>query len=153
MNESTLVILLVAIGMLLLAWVLWPRRVHKITGNPSELEPRIARLMQSHSQTFLIVRIAGTDDFLQLTAARNGAQIDFPMITDRQRALESKVREAAAELQLSFRETKGTDGSRFLDCDFQGTSHDVTLTCRRLLTRVFGATDDAGLVFESDANI
>lgn len=63
--------------------------------------------MGSASQTFLIVHAAETKDFLQLTASPDGAQIDFPLITDRQRALEPRIREAARELRLDFRETQG----------------------------------------------
>ena len=153
MNQSTLTILLIALGVLLLAWVIWPRRTHRIRGTTAELEPRIARLMQSATQTFLIVQVARTKDFLQLTATSDSAQIDFPLITERQRALEPRIREAAAELRLDFHETQGSDGSCFLDCDFRGTPSDIAQACRQLLTRVFGISENAKLVFESDATI
>jgi hypothetical protein len=109
--------------------------------------------MHSGRQTFLIVRIAGTKDFLQLTATPDSAQIDFPLITDRQRELESRIREAAAELRLDFRETLGSDGSHFLDCDLTATPAEIAHACRQLLTRVFGVSEDARLAFESDAVI
>jgi hypothetical protein len=152
-SNSILIFLLILIGVLLLAWVLWPRHVHRITGKASELEPRIAQLMQSERQTFLIVRVAGTRDFLQLTAAPDSAQIDFPLVTDRQRELEPKIREAAAELQLDFRETCGSDGTRFLDCDLTATPAEIARACRQLLQRVFGITEDATLAYETNANI
>jgi hypothetical protein len=152
-NHSTVTIVLVALGVLLLAWVVWPRRTHSIRGTAAELEARIVRLMQSGDQTLLIVQVPGTKDFLQLTATSDSAQIDFPLITERQRALEPKIREAARELRLDFRETLGSEGSRFLDCDFAGTSQQIAGACRILLTRVFGISEDAPLVFESDGNI
>jgi hypothetical protein len=119
----------------------------------AELEPRISHLMRSGRQTFLIVGIAGTKDFLQLTATPESAQIDFPLITDRQRELESMIRETAAELRLDFRETRGSDGSRFLDCNLRGTPAEIARSCRQLLTRVFGMSEDARLAFTSDAVI
>ena len=139
--------------LVLLVWLIWPRRVHRIRSTAALLEPHISRLMGSTSQTFLIVHVADTKDFLQLTASPDGAQIDFPLITERQRALEPKIREAARELRLDFRETLGSEGSRFLDCDFAGTSQQIANACRTLLTRVFGISEDAPLVFESDGNI
>lgn len=145
--------MLVAVGVLLLAWVLWPRRTHRITGSAAELELRISHLMHSGRQTFLIVRIAGTKDFLQLTATKDSAQIDFPLITDRQRELEPKIRQAAADLGLDFGETRGSDGGRFLDCDLRGTSLEVAEVCRQLLTRVFGMPTDGPVAYESDAAI
>ena len=146
-------ILLLTLGVLLLAWLFWPRRTHRIRGTVAELEPRISHLMHSGRQTFLIVRIAGTKDFLQLTATPDSAQIDFPLVTDRQRELEPRIREAAAALGLDFRETRGSDGSRFLDCDLTRTPTEIARACRQLLMRVFGVSGDARLAYESDAVI
>jgi hypothetical protein len=152
-NPTTLTVLLVTLGVLLLAWVIWPRRTQRIRGTAAELEPRISRLMQSSSQTFLVVQVTGSKDFLQLTAAPNGAQIDFPLITDRQRALEPKIREAAEELRLDLHETRGSNGGRLLDCDFRGSPREIADACHQLLTRVFGISEDASLTFECDGTI
>jgi len=146
-------ILLLTLGLLLLAWLFWPRRTHRIRGTVAELEPRISHLMHSGRQTFLIVRIAGTKDFLQLTATLDSAQIDFPLVTDRQRELEPRIHQAAAELGLDLRETRGSDGSRLLDCDVTRTPAEIARACRELLTRVFGLSADAHLAYESDAVI
>jgi hypothetical protein len=109
--------------------------------------------MQSTSQTFLIVGVSGTEDFLQLTATPQSAQIDFPLITARQRTLEPKILQVAAELQLDFHETRGRNGGRFLDCDLRGTAREIADTCRELLTRVFGISEDGRLTFKSDGAI
>jgi hypothetical protein len=146
-SQPILTILLVTLGLLLLAWLVWPRRTHRIRGTVAELEPRISHLMRSGRQTFLIVRIAGTKDFLQLTATPESAQIDFPLVTQRQRELEPRIREAASELRLDFRETRGSDGSRFLDCDLRATPAEIARVSRQLLFRVFGMSEDARLAF------
>jgi hypothetical protein len=152
-NQPVFTILLAALGVLLLAWLFWPRKMHRIRGPAAELESRISHLMRSGPQTFLIVKIASTKDFLQLSATPESAEIDFPLITDRQRALEQRIREATAELGLACRETLSSDGSRFLDCDVTGTAADVARACRELLQRVFGVTEDATLAYETNANI
>ena len=109
--------------------------------------------MRSGPRTFLTVKIAGTKDFLQLTATPESAEIDFPLITDRQRELEPKIREASAVLGLDCRETHGSDGNRFLDCDVSGSPAEVARTCQQLLLRVFGITEDATLAYETNADI
>ncbi len=109
--------------------------------------------MQSTFQTFLIIGLSGTEDFLQLTATPQSAQIDFPLITARQRSLEPKIQQIAAELKLDFYETRGSDGSRFLDCDLKGTAREIADACRELLTRVFGISEDRRLTFKSDGAI
>jgi len=152
-SQPILTILFVTLGVLLLAWLFWPGRTYRNRGTVAELEPRISHLMRSGRQTFLIVGIPGTKDFLQVTATPESAQIDFPLITDRQRELEPMIREAAAELRLDFRETRGSDGSRFLDFDFRGTSGEIAVACRKLMTHVFGLSENAPLTFESDAVI
>lgn len=133
-----------------LVWALWPRRVHRIKDTVASLERRIALIMHSADQKFLIIQVAGTEDFLQLTAAAQRAQISFPLITDRQRALEESLRKAAGELRLSLREAPGNDGSRFLDCDLSGTSQEVADACHGLLTRLFGVTDNTPLTFYTE---
>ena len=153
MSQPFIAILVVAIGVLLVAWLFWPRRTARIRAPVAELEPRIAHLMRSPPQTFLIVHVAGTKDFLQLTATPDVAQIDFPLVTERQRELEPRIREAAAELGLNFSETRGSDGSRFLDCDLRGTPPDIARACRELLHRVFGTTERATLIYETNAHI
>ena len=107
----------------------------------------------SRPGAFLIVHVVGTKDFLQLTAAPDSAEIDFPLITERQQALETQIRATAAEMRLDVRETRGSDGSRFLDCDISGTPAEIASGCRKFLQRVFGARDDARLLYETNANI
>ena len=107
----------------------------------------------SRPGAFLIVQVAGTDDFLQITATPDAVEIDFPLITERQQGLEPQIRQTAADMQLQVRETRGTDGSRFLDCDIGGTPAEISSVCRQLLQRVFDARDDATLTYETNASI
>ncbi len=138
---------------LLLAWGCGQRRVHKIRGTAALLEAQTSRLMRSPEQTFLVVRVAGTKDFIRLMAAPDlGVQIGFPLITERQRAMEPKIRQAAGELQLVFHETRGSNGSRFLDCDFKGGAREIADACRQLLVHVYGISDATPLSFETDAS-
>ena len=151
MSRAAIIVLCVAL-LVFLAWAFWPRRTARISGPLSELEPRIAHLM-SRPGAFLIVQVAGTEDFLQLTATPDSAEIGFPLITERQQGLEPHIRQTAADMQLEVRETRGTDGSRFLDCHIRGMPAEISSVCRQLLQRVFGARDHATLTYETNANI
>ena len=117
----------------------------------NELEQHIDLLMHAlNDRAFLIISVSGTDDFLQLTGDTQGVQIDFPLITDRQLTLESKIRLAAEAEGLEVVENKGSGGERFLDIDIEGDAVEVARVCRVLLRNVFGAEDGARLEFEGD---
>lgn len=111
----------------------------------------VERLMRAPGDgAFLVIAISGSDDFLQLTADAEGAQIDFPLITDRQRSLEPKIRLAAEGAGLPLVESESGGGDRFLDVNVEGSAAEVARICRVLLREVLGAGDDAELEFESD---
>ncbi len=158
MNRVAIVAICLAV-VLLLAGGCGQRRVHKIRGTAALLEPQISRLMRSSEQTFLVVRVAGTKDFIRLMAAPElaapdfGVQIGFPLITERQRSLEPRILQVAGQLHFDFYETRGSNGGRFLDCDFVGSSREIADTCRKLLIHVYGISDTTPLTFETDASI
>lgn len=99
-------------------------------------------------QAFLTIQIAQSEDFLQLTGSKNGVQLDFPMITSRQRSYESKIRNAVASANLAVLENYGSDGALFLDIDVEGPSQVVAGVCSRILGEVFNIADDTVLIFQ-----
>jgi hypothetical protein len=116
-----------------------------------ELRNYVERLMRAPEDgAFLIVTVAGSEDFLQLLAGVEDVQIDFPLITDRQRGVESRIRAAAEGEGLTVEEVEGSDGAHFLDMYLEKDAGRVTRVCRTFLRDVFGAGDDARLEFESD---
>lgn len=114
-----------------------------------EIPVFIERLMRSEDEhAFLTIQVAQSDDFLQLTGDKNGVQLDFPMITSRQRAHESKIRKAIASAHLAVCENYGTDGARFLDIDVEGSSQTVAAVCSKILREVFNVAGDTTLIFQ-----
>ena len=104
------------------------------------LEDLVRRLMHSTSDdAFLVVGVENSEDFLQMTGGPAGVQLDFPMITDRQKSLESRIRETAARQGLSVQENRGT-GDLFLDIDISGEPAHIAAVCRRFMSEVYGAT-------------
>ena len=87
---------------------------------------------------------------MQLTGDESGVQVDFPLITARQRGLETKIRDVASRANLEVIDNSGSDGSRFLDLNVNGAPAHVAAICSKLLRGVFGISGDVELVFEHE---
>lgn len=108
----------------------------------------VDRLMRANNlYAFLVIQI-GPDDFMQLTGEASGVQIDFPLITPRQRGFEAKIREVASGEKLEVVENSGSDGSCFLDMNVNGESGKVAAVCSRVLRQVFSVSGDIELIFQ-----
>jgi hypothetical protein len=119
--------------------------------NTDELRDYVERLMRASEEgAFLIVSVAGSEDFVQMIAGGEDVQIDFPLVTDRQRGFESKIRTTAASEGLAVEENEGDDSARFLDMYVEKDAGRVARVCRSFLRDVFGAGENARLEFESD---
>jgi len=120
------------------------------SGHVFDIPLYVDRLMRANnSGAFLIINIT-PDDFMQLTGAASCVQIDFPLITARQRGFEPKIRNAASSANLEVIENSGSDGSRFLDININGTSDKVAMICSKILRGVFGVSGDIELMFQHD---
>lgn len=142
-------ILFVVIILLILRFVLRAFRRNWSSDQQAPLHPDssehfedlVRRLMHSTSDdSFLVVGVENSEDFLQMTASPFGIQLDFPLITDRQKSLESRIRESAGRQGLTIQETQGTDGNSFLDIDINGEPGHVAAVCRRFMAEIYGAT-------------
>lgn len=116
-----------------------------------ELRDYVERLMRSTwDGAFLVVTVEGSEDFVQMTAGEEGVQIDFPLVTARQRGFESKIRATAEGEGLAVEENVGSDGARFLDMYLAKDADAVARACRAFLREVFGAREDTRLEFDGD---
>jgi hypothetical protein len=97
---------------------------------------------------FVIVNVAHSEDFLQLSGDRNSVQVDFPLITPRQRSLEGTIRDVAEHEGLDVVETSGSDGSRFLDVNVNGDYRAVAAICSKILRGVYSLSGHVELKFE-----
>ena len=134
----------------ILAYLFLPRGSTSSVKNGvrGSLSAAISGLLHSaRPDAFLVVQIRGTDDFLQFTAVPGSVQMDFPLVTERQRKLRTTVEEVCATLGLSRIVNKGTDGSEFLDYDLSGSPESITGIIRQVLDGVFDASADEHLVF------
>ena len=93
----------------------------------------------------LIVELPGTEDFLQFTADGEILQLGFPVITPRQQGLEGRLRAVAALLNLSVTDSRGTDGTRFVDVALQ--AREASSAIARMFQELYGVTEQSALRF------
>lgn len=118
-------------------------------GHVFDIPVYVERLMLSTDESsFLIIDIAHSNDFMQLTGDERGVQLDFPMIAARQQSFEKKIREVASREGLEVEETFGSDGARFLDVNINGDSRHAAAVCSTFLREVFNVPGDAELIFQ-----
>ena len=118
-------------------------------GRVFDLPPYVDRLMRSRDlHAYVIIDIAHSGDFMQLSGDASGVQIDFPQITPRQQSFEGKIREVAARAGLEVVENYGSDGSCFLDLNVSGEWRSVAAVCSKVLRGVYGVSGDAELIFK-----
>jgi hypothetical protein len=107
-------------------------------GTVKDVARHIQRLIDAPERSSLIIELTEREDgFLQFTAGPNSIQIDHPLITPQQVQREDALRKAFSVAGLTPYETRGTDGSRFLDCDVQRDPAVITLLVQRVFESSF----------------
>jgi hypothetical protein len=122
-----------------------PDPVH---GQIAELEEFLMMLQRSESDdSFLVIEIEDSGDFLQLLATPELFRLDFPLITGRQRTLELRVRQIAADAGLRVTNTEASDGPSVLDIDIPRDAHEAAIIVRRFLEGLYAVDSDTALRF------
>ncbi len=138
--------ILVIIAVFVVAWLLIPRnritQEHSETGKIDRLQPLIESLMHSEDDyAYLRVNIEGREEFLQMTADKTGAQINFPLVQKSHLKLESVIRDVSKENGYHVEDNSGSDGTKFIDINVNGDSEEVSKVCEKLLSGVFKSKD------------
>lgn len=140
---------IIILGAFLLVRSKQNQEIPKIQGSLKELEENLSKLMGSNNDhAFLIIEVSGTEDFIQFSGNDKGVQLDFPLVTDRQKELEAQIRQSAKNKNLLIIENKGSDGSRFLDIDIDGSPSEITEISKGLLKNIYGVNESSILMFQ-----
>ena len=141
-----IVILLTVLA--LIAYLLWPRSNYSEVGRIIDL-PKYFNLLQNSSPSFetLIISIKASDDFVQFSRDGKNVEMDFPLVTPQQKALELKFRAVCKKQNLDIREVIGSDESLFLDADLPKATRDRANIVKNILTDVFDITESEKLKF------
>jgi hypothetical protein len=76
--------------------------------------------------------------------------MDFPQVTDAQRRRARVFRTLCTSAGLPLRETDGSDGSKFLDCDLPRDATRASDVVERALIELFDASSSTPLRFSGD---
>jgi hypothetical protein len=127
------------------------KKSKKVQGTMSNILSYIDKLIKStKNDSFLIIIIKDTNDFIQFTKTDNGVKLDFPLVTQSHKDLENQFRDICSKYSLNIIESKGTDGTRFLDVNIQGSSYDITKINQSILTDLFKINSTTALLFDSN---
>jgi hypothetical protein len=117
-------------------------------GTIADVERQIEGLLNaSDPHAFLVIELQGTTHFLQFTASADAIEMDYPLVSDEQRQREDLLRTLCTAAGLRFRQTEGSDGTKFLDCDLPHDAARAAAIVRRALEELFGATSTTQLLF------
>lgn len=97
---------------------------------------------------FLIIKIDGTENFIQFSGTSEVVQMDFPMITENQRTYEMRIKAYGKKHELEIVENLGTDGSRFLDFDLSGSASLIATQIVTAFSDIFSVDSDRMLQFK-----
>jgi hypothetical protein len=125
-----------------------PDNTEVLVGTTKDLENYIGIMMLSTEKyAFVIATVQGTRDFVQFSGNTKNIQLDFPLITDRQKSMEVAFRTTAKEMDLKIIENRGTGGEIFLDIDLKGTTAEISVVARTFMERFFGITQDTQIKY------
>ena len=85
-----IVFVLVLIGVFIYRFFKHSDNTATSIGSIDDLESHIEKMMKSTmTGAFLIVKVYGTSDFIQFSGSERNVQLDFPLVTDRQKSMEA----------------------------------------------------------------
>ncbi|MGA3282438.1 MAG: hypothetical protein ABSD50_15830 [Smithella sp.] len=142
------IIVFVVILLIAFLFLYQPDNTEGLVGTIKDLENYIGIMMLSTEKyAFVIATVKGTRDFVQFSGNTKNIQLDFPLITDRQKSMEAAFRTTAKEMDLKIIENQGTGGETFLDIDLKGTTAEISAVARTFMERFFGITQDTKIKY------
>jgi len=142
------IIVFVVIILIAFLFLYQPDNTEDLAGTTKDLENYIGIMMLSAEKyAFVIATVKGTRDFVQFSGNTKNIQLDFPLITDRQKSMEAAFRTTAKEMDLKIIENQGTGGETFLDIDLKGTTAEISAVARTFMERFFGITQDTKIKY------
>ena len=126
-----------------------PSERKMLIGTIDNIDGNIEKLMNSSlDDSFLVIQSKDNEDFIQLTGGIKGVQLDFPLITEKQKKSESTFRNTCKELNLNIIENKGSDGTVFLDVDINGTTSEVANVIKKFAIKFLNVNSKTNLQFD-----
>jgi hypothetical protein len=152
MKIAIIIFALVLVAFFIFIFLRRPDDTMTSIGSIDDLKSIIEKIMKSTKEdAFLIAKVHETSDFIQFTGDAEGVQLDFPLITDRQRSMEAAFRSVAKKLNLQIVENRGSGGDTFLDIDIKGNAAEVAVIAKIFMEKLFGANRSTKIEYELNA--
>jgi len=121
------------------------------TGTTIDIEKYISGLKDStNKQSFLILKVEGTDQFTQLTQNDDKIKLNFPLITDEQKSRKATIKKIAEDMKLELTSSTIKTGSEFLDFNLHGDSEYLSKTVEQIMIRLFEIDNKTSLSFHTN---
>lgn len=146
--------LFLIIVLVVVAYWFWPRSnyagVEEMSKDGQLIDlPKYFNLYQSAASPYemLIISAKGSEEFVQFSREGSNVEIDFPLVTENQKSLESKFRKTCERQGLEIREVFGSDDTLFLDADLPPSTEERAKIIKNILIDVFDITESEKLQF------
>ncbi|MEO1280225.1 MAG: hypothetical protein AAFV69_00675 [Pseudomonadota bacterium] len=113
----------------------------------SALEAEVA-LLESGEANYLILSVPGTDHFLNVSGELGCLEVDLPQILPWQIDLEDRFSSVLLANGIPPYESKGSDGSRFIDGTITGPTAQMTAVLSRIFQQTFDVAPGSDVVVE-----
>ena len=147
-----ILIIVIPVVVIIVAFLLLYRRpdtTKGIVGTIKDLEGHLGQMMMrgSEKHAFVIAIVQGTNDFVQFSGDTDSIELDFPLVTDRQKSMEEKFRSAAKSMNLEVIDNRGTGSNLFLDIDLKGTAAEVSVVVRAFIEKFLEIDQNTGMEY------
>lgn len=129
----------------LVVWLLIPSKQVVARGTFDSLELQFKQLIDGLPKQRILRVEMPNGVFLQFEHAKNSVQMDFPLISEQHKDLESTYRKEIESLGFHVKEATGSDGARFLDVNLSEDISELVELTKKIFTGTFGALETTKL--------
>ncbi len=136
---------------LVMSFIARKKATNDNTGTTIDIEKYISGLLDStNNQSFLIIKVEGTNQFTQLTNNSNGVKLNFPLITKEQKGRKADIEKIAEEMKLELTSSKTKSRNEFLDFNLIGDSESLSEIVELIIVQLFKINTENRLSFHTN---
>ena len=144
-----IIIALIIVGLIIFIFLKRSDDTTALSGTTKDLEDSIAKMVQStRKHPFVIAKVHGTNDFVRFNCGMKGVELDFPLVSDRQKSMEGTFRSIAKKMNLKVVEKRKSGDRTFLDIYMKGTSAEISAAAQTFIEKLFSINQDTKIEYE-----
>jgi len=143
-----IVVLLVVLAVIVIYFLKRLKANDPVRGSIIDIENYIKGLMGAAEEDgVLIITISGTSKFVQFTGGVSGVQMDFPLVTSKQKSLQVSIENVGKEMALEAIINLGSDEAEFIDFNLEGSPSEITNIVENFMASLYGTNQTTQLEF------